>query len=64
MALVMVGQQFETQDIILESLGSTLRRISEIQRSYDALQHSLMFSHGKDGYSIANHNIILQPNFL
>lgn len=52
--MVMVGQKFENQDIILESRGSTLRRISELHRSYDALQYSLMFNHGKDGYSICN----------
>ena len=49
----MVGQQFEQRDIILESRNNTLRRISEVHRSYDALQYPLLFCRGEDGYSIA-----------
>lgn len=36
--LVMVGQQFEHRDIVLQSRDNTLRSVSEIHRSYDALQ--------------------------
>ncbi|XP_071565387.1 uncharacterized protein [Temnothorax nylanderi] len=52
-ALVIVGQQFEQRDIVLQSHDNTLRRISEIHRSYDALQYPLLFCRGEDGYSIA-----------
>ncbi|XP_076301721.1 uncharacterized protein LOC143219730 [Lasioglossum baleicum] len=52
-ALVMVGQQFEKRDIILESHDNSLKRISEIHRSYDALQYPLLFCRGEDGYSIS-----------
>ena len=52
-ALVMVGQQFEKRDIILESHDNSLQRISEIHRSYDALQYPLLFCRGEDGYSIS-----------
>ena len=51
-ALVMVGEQFSHRDIILESHDSKLRRISELHRSYDALQYPLLFPYGEDGYSI------------
>ncbi|KMQ85421.1 dna helicase, partial [Lasius niger] len=51
-ALVVVGQQFEKRDIVLQSHDNTLRRISEIHRSYDALQYPLLFCRGEDGYSI------------
>lgn len=52
-ALVIVGQQFEKRDIILESHDNSLQRISEIHRSYDALQYPLLFCRGEDGYSIS-----------
>ncbi|XP_024888866.1 uncharacterized protein LOC112465530, partial [Temnothorax curvispinosus] len=52
-ALVIVGQQFEQRDIVLHSHDNTLKRISEIHRSYDALQYPLLFCRGEDGYSIA-----------
>ncbi|XP_071574697.1 uncharacterized protein [Temnothorax nylanderi] len=52
-ALVIVGQQFEQRDIVLQSHDNTLRRISEIHRSYDVLQYPLLFCRGEDGYSIA-----------
>ncbi|XP_071578043.1 uncharacterized protein [Temnothorax nylanderi] len=52
-ALVIVGQQFDKRDIVLQSHDNKLRRISEVHRSYDALQYPLMFCRGEDGYSIA-----------
>lgn len=52
-ALVIVGQQFEKQDIILQSHDNKLQRISEIHRSYDALQYPLLFCREEDGYSWA-----------
>ncbi|XP_060858512.1 uncharacterized protein LOC132935889 [Metopolophium dirhodum] len=51
-ALVIVGQQFEKRDIIIQSHDNRLQRISELHRSYDALQYPLMFCYGEDGYSI------------
>ncbi|XP_071642973.1 uncharacterized protein [Temnothorax longispinosus] len=51
-ALVIVGQQFDQRDIVLQSHDNKLRRISEIHRSYDALQYPLLFCRGEDGYSI------------
>ncbi|XP_077282750.1 uncharacterized protein LOC143908816 [Temnothorax americanus] len=52
-ALVIVGQEFNKRDIVLQSHDNKLRRISEVHRSYDALQYPLMFCRGEDGYSIA-----------
>ncbi|CAE1259096.1 unnamed protein product [Acanthosepion pharaonis] len=43
------GDQHNRRDIIIESRGSGLRRISETHRSYDALQYPLLFPYG-DGY--------------
>lgn len=51
-ALVMIGQQFDKRDIVLHSRGGFLKQISEIHRSYDALQYPLMFPYGEDGYKI------------
>lgn len=51
-ALVIVGQQFEKRDIVIQSHDNKLQRISELHRSYDALQYPLMFCYGEDGYSI------------
>lgn len=36
----------------MRARDNTLKRVSEIHRSYDALQYPLIFSHGEDGYSI------------
>ncbi|XP_030762655.1 uncharacterized protein LOC115887381 [Sitophilus oryzae] len=52
-ALVILDEQFEKRDIILESHDKSLHRISEIHRSYDALQYPLLFCRGEDGYSIS-----------
>lgn len=49
---MIVGQQFEQRDIIIESHNNKLKRISELHRSYDALQYPLIFCYGEDGYSI------------
>jgi hypothetical protein len=51
-ALVIVGQQFEKRNIITQSHDNRLQRISELYRSYDALQYPLMFCYGEDGSSI------------
>lgn len=48
----MVDQQFEKRDIVLESRSTSLSRISELHRSYDALQYPILFCYGEDGYCI------------
>ncbi|XP_056408999.1 uncharacterized protein LOC130320089 [Hyla sarda] len=53
MALVIVCQQFEKRDIVLESHDNKMQRISEIHRSYNALQYPLLFSRGQDVYPIS-----------
>ena len=52
-AILIVGQTFEKRDIVLHSRDNRLQKINEIHRSYDALQYSLMFCRGEDGYSIS-----------
>jgi len=51
-AILIVGQDFEKRDIILHSRDNKLQRVSEIHRSYDALQYPLLFPLGEDGYGI------------
>lgn len=51
-ALVIVGQQFKNRDIVIRSHADKLQHISELHRSYDALQYPLMFCRGEDGYCI------------
>jgi len=51
-AVLIVGQEFTKRDIVLRARDNTLKHVSEIHRSYDALQYPLIFSHGEDGYSI------------
>jgi len=49
-AIVMVGNNFGTRDIVLQKRKNTLQRVAETHRSYDALQYSLIFWQGEDGY--------------
>ena len=42
--ILIAGQSFEKRDIVLQSRENKLMRISELLRSYDALQYPLMFS--------------------
>lgn len=51
-AIVIVGEQFESRDIILHRRNEQLQRVSELHRSYDALQYPLLFWKGDDGYHI------------
>ena len=46
--VLLVEQQHEKRD-------SALERIAETHRSYDALQHPLIFRQGQDGYHFAYH---------
>lgn len=49
-AIIIVGDQFNTRDIVLRRRDSVLQRVSETHRCYDALQYPLMFCRGEDGY--------------
>ncbi|KAL8616748.1 hypothetical protein ACOMHN_017785 [Nucella lapillus] len=51
-AILIVGQQFEKRDIVIHKRDSSLQRVSETHRSYDALQYPLMFWAGQDGYNL------------
>jgi hypothetical protein len=52
-AIVIAGNEFEKRDIVLEKQSGQLQRVSEIHRSYDALQYPLIFWEGEDGYDIS-----------
>lgn len=51
-AIVIVGDQFQSRDIVLHRRNEELRRVSELHRSYDALQYPLLHWKGDDGYHI------------
>ncbi|XP_049310614.1 uncharacterized protein LOC125778131 isoform X2 [Bactrocera dorsalis] len=51
-AIVIVGEQFESRDIVLHRRNEQLQRVSELHRSYDALQYTILLWRGDDGYHI------------
>lgn len=51
-AVLIVGQEFTKRIVVVRARDNMLQRVSQIHRSYDALQYPLIFSHGEDGYSI------------
>lgn len=51
-AIVIVGDEFESRDIVLRRRNNQLQRVCETHRSYDALQYPVLFCRGEDGYSI------------
>lgn len=57
-AIVMVGEDFDTRAIVIQRRNDTLQRVAETHRSYDALQYPLVFWEGQDGY----HFNIMQTN--
>ncbi|XP_050339655.1 uncharacterized protein LOC126765950 [Bactrocera neohumeralis] len=42
-AIVVVGEQFQSRDIVLYRRNENLQRISELHRCYDALQYPILF---------------------
>ena len=49
-AIVMFGDQFLPQDIILHRRNAQLTRITETHQCRDALQYPIIFWDGADGY--------------
>lgn len=49
-AIVIVGDEFQSRDIVLHRRNEQLQRVSETHRSYDALQYPILFWQGEDGY--------------
>lgn len=52
-AIIMVGEQFATRDIVLQRRNDQLQRVCETHRCYDALQYPILFPRGQDGYHLA-----------
>ncbi|GFV66451.1 uncharacterized protein TNCV_3032051 [Trichonephila clavipes] len=48
--IVIVGEEFESRDIILHRRSGDIQRVSETHRSYDGLQYPILFWRGDDGY--------------
>ncbi|XP_053954721.1 uncharacterized protein LOC128860939 [Anastrepha ludens] len=46
-AIVVVGEQFRSRDIVLYRRNEQLQRISELHRCYDALQYPILFWRGR-----------------
>ncbi|GFU90259.1 helitron_like_N domain-containing protein, partial [Trichonephila clavipes] len=42
-AIVIVGEEFESRDIILHRRSGDIQRVSETHRSYDGLQYPILF---------------------
>lgn len=51
-AIVIVGEEFQSRDIVLHRRNNQLQRVSETHRFYDALQYPILFCRGEDGYAI------------
>ncbi|XP_062541621.1 uncharacterized protein LOC134209646 [Armigeres subalbatus] len=49
-AIVVVGENLASRDIVLHRRNDQLLRVHETHRSYDALQYPLIFWQGEDGY--------------
>lgn len=49
-AIVIVGDEFESRDIVLHRRNNNIQRVAETHRSYDALQYPILFWQGEDGY--------------
>lgn len=52
-AMVMVGDQFNSRDIVIQRRKGDLRRISDTNRFYDALQYPILFWQGEEGYNFS-----------
>ena len=52
-AVILTDKPAAKRDIIVETSSSTLKRISELHRSYDPLQYPLIHPYGQDGYSLS-----------
>lgn len=49
-AIVIVGEEFKSRDIVLHRRNQQLQRVSETHRCYDALQYPILLWQGEDGY--------------
>lgn len=49
-AVVIVGDEFNSRDIVLHRRNMQLQRVSETHCCYDALQYPILFWKGDDGY--------------
>ncbi|GBM62165.1 hypothetical protein AVEN_199323-1 [Araneus ventricosus] len=50
-AIIIAGSDCDRRDIVIQKRGGSLQRISETNRSYDALQYPIIFWQGEDGYN-------------
>ncbi|GFW37129.1 helitron_like_N domain-containing protein [Trichonephila clavipes] len=50
-AIVIVGEEFNSRDIILHRRNGEVQQVSETHCSYDALQYTILFWHGEDEYN-------------
>ncbi|UYV78242.1 hypothetical protein LAZ67_16000650 [Cordylochernes scorpioides] len=49
-AILIVGEEFNSRDIVIHRRDDNVQRVSETHRSYDALQYPILFWQGEDGY--------------
>ncbi|GBO99743.1 hypothetical protein EVAR_71928_1 [Eumeta japonica] len=67
-AIVIVGDEFNSRDIVLRRRNMQLQRVSETHRCYDGLQYPLLFCRGEDDqtndpelYDVVVQNMIHGP---
>ncbi|GFU49919.1 helitron_like_N domain-containing protein [Nephila pilipes] len=52
-AIIIVGDQFQSRDIVLHRRNEQLRKVAETHRCYDAFQYPIPFWDGADGYNFS-----------
>jgi hypothetical protein len=53
-AIVMFGNEFGSDDIVLEKRNNTIQRVAETHRSYDAFRYPLIFWAGRRWLPLSN----------
>ncbi|GFT40768.1 ATP-dependent DNA helicase [Nephila pilipes] len=51
--IIIIGDQFQTRDIVLHRRNEQLTKVAERHRYYDALQYPILFWDGADGYNFS-----------
>jgi len=49
-AIFIVGEEFDSRNIILHRRNGDVHRVSETRRLYDGLQYPILFCRKEDGY--------------
>lgn len=64
MAIVLIGSEYTSRDIIVSKRSNELQRISETHRMYDALQYPIIFWKGQSSYDFSYKHLNPKTNEL